>query len=83
MACAWPPPMENPAGPALSNGRVKRGSDEGVTPNESWASESGVRPFIGMTAICDSPITCPTEAEAVCSIWTSAETVMDSVWLPN
>jgi len=43
--------MEKPEGPPLSKGRLKRGSELGMTPKESWASVSGVRPLSGMFSI--------------------------------
>ena len=75
--------MENPEGPALSKGRVKRGSVFGTTPKASCASASGVRPETGMFSICAEVITCPVEAEAVCKIGASLDTVMVSVMAPN
>lgn len=57
--------MEKPAGPALSKGRVRRGSLAGVTPKANCASVSGVRPFMGMLSTMFELITWPTDAVAV------------------
>ena len=75
--------MEKPDGPALSNGRVKRGSSVGVTPNASWASASGVRPLSGMLSICRVVITWPVEAVVVVSMGASALTETVSVMAPS
>ena len=74
--------MEKPEGPALSKGRVKRGSVLGTTPKASWARAKGVRPETGMFSICAEEITWPVEALAVCSTGASLVTLIVSVATP-
>ena len=75
--------MEKPDGPALSKGRVKRGSVLGTTPKASWAKESGVRPETGMFSICAELITCPVDADAVSNTGAWLVTLMVSVTAPT
>src|SRR5690242_21271139 len=67
------PPIENPDGPELSNGRENFGSEFGVTPYANWARTRGARPLIGIFSICRVLITCPVDAVAVSSMEPSAE----------
>ena len=74
--------MEKPEGPALSKGRVKRGSVLGTTPKASWASARGVRPETGIFSIWAEEITWPVEALVVCRMGASLVTLMVSVATP-